>query len=391
MKVVILAGGLGERLRPITNYIPKALVPMNGVPMLKLQMDFLFDIGNRDFLILAGYRSDMVRAYAEGLDFGEDAKIEIIETPESYSPAMRLLNAQKQIGNDFMIVYCDNFVDDSDSILAVTKSSAECTLLVEQRKIGNVSLGSWSRYHLERSELQPYVDLGFIRVKSEYFFNLLNQEKSLPHTLSMISDSQKLATVVTTSKLLSTSTIDRFNNQRSHRKTLLIDRDGILNEKMPSRVYLTSFDQYKPIVENRRFLTKLCSRGIDVVIATNQPGIATGELDEQFLDNLHSRMIVELLLLGIPVIGLYVCPHHWDDNCECRKPKPGMLESSITDYDLKKESLVYIGDEEKDQIAAHACGIEGIVIGQTDQYKRDYFKAMPDSEERIIEILSARD
>lgn len=390
MKVVILAGGLGERLRPITNYIPKALVPMNGVPMLKLQMDFFCEIGILDFIILAGYRSDMVRSYIEGLDFDHDANIEVIETPESYSPAMRLLNAEKKIGNDFMIVYCDNFVDDSNSILAVIKSSAECTMLVEKRKIGNVSRDSYSRYHLERSELNPYVDLGFIRVTSGYFFNLLNQEKSLPNTLSLISDSQKLATVVTTSKLQSTSTLERFNNHRSHRKTLLIDRDGILNKKMPSRVYLTTFDQYKPIEDNRRFLTKLCARGVDVVIATNQPGIATGDLDLKFLDNLHSRMIVELLLLGIPVIGLYVCPHHWDDNCDCRKPKPGMIESSITDYDLNREILVYIGDEEKDQIAAHACGIEGIVIGETDHHKKDYFKTLPDSEERIIKILFTR-
>ncbi len=390
MKVVILAGGRGERLKPITNHIPKALVPMNGVPMLKLQIDFLVRLGNLDFVVLAGYRSDMVRLYVEGLDSGKEVNIQIIETPESYSPAMRLLDAESDIGNDFIILYCDNFIEDPDSVRTIIESSAECTLLVEPRKNGNVSIGNYSRYHLERSELNSYVDLGFIRIKGGNFFRLLNEEKSLSQTLSRISDSQKLSTVVTTSPLQSTSTIDRFNKQRSHRKTLLIDRDGILNEKMPDRVYLTSFKQYQPISENRKFLKKVCSLGVDVVVATNQPGIATGEVDEDFLDKLHSKMIVELLLLGIPVIGLYVCPHHWDKNCDCRKPKPGMLETSVNDFELTKVNLVYIGDEEKDQLAAHACGIAGIVISNTESDKKDYFKAMQDSEQRIVQILFSK-
>jgi histidinol-phosphate phosphatase family protein len=76
-------------------------------------------------------------------------------------------------------------------------------------------------------------------------------------------------------------------------------------------------------------------------------------------------MVVELLLKGISVVGIYVCTHHWNENCECRKPKPGMIKQAIQDYELDAERLVYIGDEIKDVEAAKAAGILGVRISDS--------------------------
>ena len=70
------------------------------------------------------------------------------------------------------------------------------------------------------------------------------------------------------------------------------------------------------------------------------------------------------MLKGVSIVGLYLCEHHWDTKCECRKPKPGMINQATSDYQIKREGLVYIGDELKDYDAAVAAGITGVVIGE---------------------------
>jgi D-glycero-D-manno-heptose 1,7-bisphosphate phosphatase len=156
--------------------------------------------------------------------------------------------------------------------------------------------------------------------------------------------------------------MERFIKLRSSRRTLLIDRDGILNHSMPPRQYLSKWEEYTPLEENINTMSTTLSNGTDFIVITNQPGISTGEVSPEFLDALHSRIIVELLLRGVSLIGLYICPHHWDDECECRKPKPGMLNQAISDYRLDRDRIVYIGDELKDLEAAKGAGIFGVRI-----------------------------
>jgi D-glycero-D-manno-heptose 1,7-bisphosphate phosphatase len=115
--------------------------------------------------------------------------------------------------------------------------------------------------------------------------------------------------------------------------------------------------------ENWNGLKILSEFGIDFVIATNQPGVATGEVSKNFLLRLHQRMVSEMLDFGINVLAVYVCKHHWDDNCDCRKPAPGMLLSAISDFGIVKDQTLYIGDSDKDLLAAKAADIEGLLIG----------------------------
>jgi len=386
LKAVILAGGSGERLRPLSASIPKALASIGGIPIIKRQIDSLLDLGILEIAVLTGYRSDMVKNYLITIYKGSSANLTIIETPISFSPLQRLIDSKALIGNDFLLIYCDNFINDGEALRSITNSNARLTFLVEKRDIGNISISPDVRYMESRSKNYPYVELGYMHIKSDLFFPYLEKSISLQEAIEGFSHDFNCAAVITLNSNSSVSDILRFNKLRLARKTILLDRDGVLNEKMPRRKYLTNFAEYKPIHSNLETLRSRFSDDTDFIIITNQPGIATGEVEADFLDSLHSKMIVQMLLLGISVIGIYVCDHHWEEGCACRKPKPGMINQAVIDYNLCPQKLVYIGDEDKDMEAAEAAGIVGIRL--TENPNETEFSTLESAYDFIQQTIS---
>ena len=353
--------------------------------MLHKQILSLHDLGVSDIVVLTGYRADMIQAYVSSAFPHLKPRVTCVATPSHYSTAERLMTSRLQIGDDFLLLYCDNLVSDLETIHKVIQSDSPLTFLLESRDEGNVSIGPSVKYETSRSASNPYVELGYIHVKTPYFYDALKEYGSLPEALSEISGTMSCQAFITRKKVASTSTMERLINLRASRRTLLLDRDGILNEKMPPRTYLTRMGEYIPKASVVSTLESKLSSQTDFIIITNQPGISTGEVSLEFLDRLHSRIIVELLLKGISVIGLYVCPHHWDANCNCRKPKPGMLNQAILDYQLNRGTLLFVGDEEKDLDAAVAAGIEGVRI--TDEEGENSFKSLDEAVPFIESVL----
>ena len=381
MKAVILAGGKGERLKPLTNSIPKALTSINGTPIIKAQIDSLALLGITDFTILTGYKAKMIQTYLESVYKDSNLSIQCIETPEDYSPAERLLAIRDSLVREFLLLYCDNLVSDLGSLKQVLSSEYPLTFLAEAREIGNLDLRNRVLYEIERTADAPFVELGYIKIGLVNFSEVLEGTNSLQLALKKLTRDFECRAVITSNSLISVSNISRFNALRANRKTILLDRDGILNEKMPHRKYLDSIDKYRPLDDNINALASLFSEYTEYIIITNQPGVATGEVQSEFLEFLHSQMVVELLLKGISVIGIYVCTHHWNENCECRKPKPGMIKQAIQDYELDAERLVYIGDEIKDVEAAKAAGILGVRI--SDSGDAESFSTISAAHSRI--------
>jgi len=90
--------------------------------------------------------------------------------------------------------------------------------------------------------------------------------------------------------------------------------------------------------------------------------------------------------MGISVIGIYVCTHHWEENCPCRKPKPGMILQAITDFELNPKKIVYVGDEIKDVEAAMNAGVAGIRL--TEKPISGEFKSFKEAFNSIQAIVS---
>jgi histidinol-phosphate phosphatase family protein len=386
-KAVILAGGRGERVRPVTDILPKALIPINGKPFIRHQLEQLQRIGIKEVIVLTGYLASSIQSYCEQLEI--DLEITCVESDPEDSPAQRLLKSRSLIGLDFLIIYCDNFIVADSDIEAVLQSKSELTFLIEPREEGNITIGDTGGYRYiagPRKSSNKFVELGNILVRSRGFMDAIEEIQDLPLALEKYSLEKECLAIKTTSGFLSISNLDRYLSLIKDRKIVLLDRDGVLIEKMPTRKYVTSFEEYKPMIDNWDGLKILGETGVDFIIATNQPGVATGDVEDTFLSKLHQRLVSELLAFGVNVIAVYVCKHHWTDNCKCRKPEPGMLLKAISDFRINKEQTLYIGDDDRDLIAAKAANIEGILVGLDNSSDFHYSNTLDALKSILFEI-----
>jgi len=364
---VILAGGRGERMVPVTNSQPKALVPINGVPILKLLISQLIKNGVDRIYVLTGHLGEQILDYTNTLNLG--LKVTCINSDPNFTPGERLIKSLSLFKEDFLLLYCDNYIPDDEVIKKQLNASIGVTLLLHKREIGNISIKDdlLSVYGTkERKTKNPYVELGFISVRSVEFKNTLNKLRDINLVLEELSRSSKIHFNILTKNYLSLSNFNKYVDQNLHGNIMILDRDGIINAKMEKRKYLTSFENLKYIEKNLEIFSMLSNKGFNFIVATNQPGIATKEVSELFLVNLHEKITSDLRKYNINILTFYVCKHHWDDLCECRKPKPGMLNQAVKDFRLKSNNLIFIGDENTDLKAAEAAGINGIKFSSND-------------------------
>jgi D-glycero-D-manno-heptose 1,7-bisphosphate phosphatase len=390
VKAVILAGGRGERIRPISDTLPKALVPIDGKPILAHQIEQLERVGAKEIFILTGYLAKSIASYCAKLQ--TNMKIHCIESIPDATPAQRILKSQIDIGDEFLLIYCDNFILSDSDIESVLQNSTDITFLVQLRDVGNIKINSKQQAFYtsdERSSNYKAVEMGNISVKTKRFMEILKKTQDLPKALEKLSNELVCSAIISNSPINSISNLKTYTSNLRRRRILFLDRDGILVEKMPHREYLSNLADYKPIYKNWIALKELSSLGFDFLIATNQPGVATGDVSEEFLNEFHVRLVSELLDFGINILAVYVCKHHWNENCNCRKPKPGMLLEAIEQFDIGTESTLFIGDEPKDSIAASAAGIDYVIINNEvhDEFAFDTLeKALPIIKSKVYKI-----
>lgn len=150
------------------------------------------------------------------------------------------------------------------------------------------------------------------------------------------------------------------------RKVLFLDRDGVINKDV-SYLYKIADLQW---VDGAKEALKLAhDAGYELIVVTNQSGVARGYYKETDVQILHDFMGNELFKAGAPILHFYYCPHHKDGtieryavDCNCRKPKPGMILQAIKDFDVDVEHSLLIGDSQRDVDAAEAAGVKGYLF-----------------------------
>ena len=143
-------------------------------------------------------------------------------------------------------------------------------------------------------------------------------------------------------------------------KLVILDRDGVINED--SDDYIKSPEEFIPIPGSFEAISRLCHAGYKVVIATNQSGLSRGYYDLDVLNAIHSKMHRILGNHGGKIEAIFFCPHGPDDNCECRKPKTGMLDDIASRYDISLNNIPFVGDSLKDIQAAQAAGASPYLV-----------------------------
>ena len=354
---VILAGGKGERMLPITEFQPKALVPILGVPIIKLQIEQLQRLGIQRVHILTGHFGEDIQNYIETQSF--EIEVVCIQSDPSFSPGKRLVNSLSVLPNEFLLLYCDNFIPNDEIVSDQINSTTDMSMILQVREAGNIELKDevCIYVNIERKPSTPYVELGYLSIRSKDFIEILKETQDLNLAYEMYSEKYTMQYQVLHSEYQSISDFNRYIRQGLQGKIIILDRDGVINRKMAPREYLNSFDQLVYEKGYIEIFKALGSLGFNFVIASNQPGIATGQVTPEFLNELHRKMTDDLRLMGVNILAFYVCKHHWDDNCECRKPKPGLLNQIISEFDLTSNSTYFVGDEEKDMQAAESAGV----------------------------------
>jgi histidinol-phosphate phosphatase family protein len=374
-EAVIIAGGRGERLLPMTKYLPKALIPINGIPMIDLILNQLEGLKFTKVHVLAGYQGELIEKHLSQSQESRQIEISVSITDSELSPKERVLTLEGQVTSAFLLLYCDNYVEPHSTVSDFLNNGKDFGFIVEVRNEGNIKVDSHMRafYNSQfRSSDFPYVELGYIKLDSLSFFNALHQTDSLQDALELLTNKHEFTAITTDGTNSSISNLDRFLALNQSMNIIMLDRDGILNRKMPKREYLARYIDYHPIKEIRAELKRLAEQGNYFVVITNQPGIATSEVSAKFLDEFHRGLVHELFLEGIFVLAIYHCPHHWDAGCKCRKPEPGMLLDAMSDFHINPRKTAFLGDDLRDQQAAHAAGITGYVISEGKTFDNRY-------------------
>jgi D-glycero-D-manno-heptose 1,7-bisphosphate phosphatase len=157
-----------------------------------------------------------------------------------------------------------------------------------------------------------------------------------------------------------------FKTPSSLQPAVFLDRDGTINEQMGYVNHISRFQILPGVTEAIRALNEA---RIPVVVATNQSGLARGYFPEELLTAVHEKMVSHLAEHGAHVDGIYICPHHPEAkqekyrlNCDCRKPKPGLLVRAAAEMGLDLARSFVVGDRWSDLKTAAACGATPVLV-----------------------------
>lgn len=176
------------------------------------------------------------------------------------------------------------------------------------------------------------------------------------------------------------------------KRFVLIDRDGTINVE---KHYLSDPDQLELYPGVAKAIRRLNQLGLGVAVVTNQSGIARGYFDLARLEQIHDRLYTLLGEECAVVDGLYICPHGPDDDCDCRKPLPGMVNQAVAEHGFDPAQSFMIGDKEVDVELGHAVGAKSFLVrtGHGPKFvegtKADYVvDDLPKAVEVIEKILA---
>lgn len=166
-------------------------------------------------------------------------------------------------------------------------------------------------------------------------------------------------------------------------KLIFIDRDGVINKDPGGWTkynYVTDWNEFFFIDGSIEALKKLKEAGYRTCLISNQGGISKGYFKQEDLDGLNKKMLIEIEKGGGRIDELYYCPHHDKDNCECRKPKTGLIEQAIRKTDVDLRDTFIIGDSARDIEAGKRMGMKTIFVlsGKTPLSETKSWPTQPD-------------
>lgn len=368
-QAVILAGGQGVRLRPLTYTTPKPMVLVNRRPYLEYLIELLKKNGISEVVLLLGYLSEkIVSHFKDGSGFGIRIRYSIGDV--LFETGKRIKDAEVFFQERFLLLYSDNYWPLNLAKLEEfhNKNQADATVTVYSNREGltknNIYVdkdGFVLKYDKLRQEQGLNgVEIGFFVITKKVLSlmpegNFSFEKEVLPRLI----ESRRLAGYLTDHKYYSIGSMDRLSLMERFlqpKKVIFLDRDGVINEKAPKAEYIKSWDEFKFLPGSTEALRLLSENGYMIFIITNQAGIARGIMSEGDLKSIHVNLEKALKNINVKIEGIYYCPHGWDDGCICRKPRAGMFFKAANEHNLDLSKTFFVGDDERDLEAGNAAG-----------------------------------
>lgn len=401
-----MAGGRGTRIAELFPNIPKPLIPVAGMPILEREIRSLCAQGFKDIILTVGYLADKIISYfGDGSQFGAKIDYFVEESPLGNAGALfrlrekiveepfLLLNADAAFDVDFnrMVAFHQNHGGlvtlfthpnshpyDSGLVIADENGHVEKWLAKEDErpqwydnrvnaglhvidpKVLDISLKSLEinkesgfpqgKVDLDRQILKPLCgsNMMFCYDSPEYV-----KDMGTPERFHQVEADYKNGVV-------------QAKNLTNKQKAIFLDRDGTINKYVG---FLRNIDDFELIEGVAEAIKLINQSGYLAIVVTNQPVIARGEVTWEELNEIHKKMATLLGKEGAYVDGIYICPHHPDKgfegerpeykiDCDCRKPKPGLLLQAAKDFNIDLSESYMIGDSHRDVEAGENAGVK---------------------------------
>jgi D-glycero-D-manno-heptose 1,7-bisphosphate phosphatase len=410
MKVVIMAGGKGTRIASVASDIPKPMIKIQNKPVLEHEIECLRDQGFTDIIITVGHLGNIIMNYfgdgsgispATNQPFG--VHIEYFFEKEPLGNAGALFKIKEKLKDDFILLNADAMFDvDFNRFVDFHKENGGLVTLFTHPNSHPYDSGLIIAD--ERSIVQEWLSKEDDRPK--YYRNRVNAglhvinpkilevEITTPKVdldrqlLKPLAGSGKMFCYDSPEYVKDMGTPERYysvcedfeagivkgKNLKNKQKAIFLDRDGTINKYVGFLRNIEEFELIDGVADALRIIN---SKGYLAIVITNQPVIARGEVSLEELDQIHRKMETLLGNDGVYIDAIYFCPHHPDKGyegerpeykieCECRKPKPGMLIKAAEEFNIDLSQSWMIGDKENDIKAGIAAGCNTALIGTGD-------------------------
>jgi histidinol-phosphate phosphatase family protein len=368
-QAVILAGGRGSRLKPLTDTRPKPMVEVLGKPFLAYQIEQLRDQGFKKVLLLLGYLPEVVQEYCgNGSRWG--VKVEYSISAAEDETGRRLKLAHDLIDPCFLLLYCDNYwpmsMDKMWPRFVASRVPAMITVYTNKdgytRNSVRVDADGYVAIY-DKTGASPGlqgVEISYALIHKAVLQLLPETNMSVEEALySRLAQNRELAAYLTDHRYYSVGALHRLPlTEEFFRRhpTVILDRDGVLNKKPPRAEYVRRWEDFEWLPGALLALRMLKEAQFRVLLVSNQAGVGRGAMSEEDLLRIHERVKNEVQQAGGRIDHIYYCPHDWEAGCECRKPAPGMLFKAQRDFNLDLSGTVFVGDDERDALAAERAG-----------------------------------
>ena len=399
MQLVVLMGGLGTRLGDLTKAHPKSMMEVEGLPFFDYELFLLKRAGFNKLLFLTGYESDEIEEYYGD---GSNAGVSISycrDGEKLLGTGGAVRRAYDVLEDEFMLIYGDSFmdIDYSETLYRYerAKMNGATCLMTVMKNAGrfdksNCIVKDGKLVLYDKENITPemdYIDYGISIYQKKLFEDIPEGEA---FDIARIQHEQSLkgncAVHIVNNRFYEIGrpeSLEEFRGYIRHRfyeahPAVFLDRDGVINEivfneeteQLDSPMSVSEF-RFLPFAEEAMDI--ISRKGYYIFVVTNQPAAAKGKTTLENLYDINTAFVGELAEMGIIINDVYMCPHHQEGRprgekflireCDCRKPKPGLIKKGLAAYNIDLVHSYMVGDSYTDILAGREAGLKTAFIG----------------------------